>query len=62
METVLRVYTLYFTTSASLIILTLTLISLSVVSDTKTFDNEKLEQLKIYLDEKNYDWEEISNQ
>lgn len=40
---------------ASLIILTLTLISLSVVSDTKTFDNEKLEQLKIYLDEKNYD-------
>ncbi|MBQ1769534.1 MAG: hypothetical protein IIZ99_02405 [Turicibacter sp.] len=47
---------------ASLIILTLTLISLSVVSDTKTFDNEKLEQLKIYLDEKNYDWEEILNQ
>lgn len=47
---------------ASLIILTLTLISLSVVSDTKTFDNEKLEQLKTYLDEKNYDWEEISNQ
>ncbi|MBQ1786542.1 MAG: hypothetical protein II005_07460 [Turicibacter sp.] len=47
---------------ASLIILTLTLISLSVVSDTKTFDNEKLEQLKTYLDEKNYDWEEILNQ
>lgn len=47
---------------ASLIILTLTLISLSVVSDTKTFNNEKLEQLKTYLHEKNYDWEEILNQ
>ena len=47
---------------ASLIILTLTLISLSTISDTRTFDNEKLEQLKIYLDEKNYDWEEILNE
>jgi len=47
---------------ASLTILTLTLISLSSISDTKTFDNEKLEQLKIYLDEKNYDWEEILNE
>ena len=47
---------------ASLIILTLTLISLSTISDTRTFDNEKLEQLKIYLDEKNYDWEKILNE
>ena len=47
---------------ASLTILTLTLISLSSISDTKTFDNEKLEQLKIYLDEKNYDWEKILNE
>jgi len=47
---------------ASLINLTLTLISLSAISDTKTFDNEKLEQLKIYLDEKNYDWEKILNE
>ena len=42
-----------------LLLLALTLVCLFYTSDTKTFDHDQLEQLKIHLEEKNYDWDEI---
>lgn len=44
---------------SGLLLLALTLVCLFYTSDTKTFDHDQLEQLKIHLEEKNYDWDEI---
>ena len=44
---------------SGLLLLALTLVCLFYTSDTKTFDHDQLEQLKIQIEEKNYDWDEI---